>query len=437
MSCPICIEKITPSRKCVCPYCSYECCKMCVQRFLTESPDDANCMNCHRAFDRETLLQLTSKSFLNNQYRKHREDILLERETSLLPATVPHVERELVNRENLKVMLNLQTQRLELKRKLNELDVEYWRRSNQVTPTVQEERREFIHNCASEFCKGFLSTGWKCSICNMFTCSECNTVKGNTRDAAHECNENDTLTFQVIKTDSRKCPGCATFIYKISGCDQMWCTACQTAFSWRTGKKVNNNIHNPHFYEFQRRGGQVNRELGDIPCGGMPSYVEIRRKLYNIPTNRMVTIASQTSDDWQGYLVRIHRLVGHISDTDLPRYRSTDLMQMNMPMRIKYMLNEIPTNEFKVKLQQHEKKNMKKNEIYLILSMVVDTIGDIFRQFVLNTTIDSRIYQKDIETLVSYANTALLAVSKQYTNSVVPQISSTANFLINKCYRAV
>jgi len=381
-------------------------------------------MNCHRAFDRGTLLQLTSQSFLNNQYKRHRENVLFERETSLLPATVPHVERELVRRKNEDALRKIQVQRLELKRKLHELDVEYWRRSNIAPSSVHEERREFIHNCANETCKGFLSTGWKCAICNMFTCSECNVLKRVGEDA-HECNDNDKLTFQSLKTDSRKCPGCAIFIYKISGCDQMWCTACQTAFSWRSGKKINSNIHNPHFYEFQRTGGQLNRELGDIPCGGMPTYAEIRRKMFG--SLRQIVDA----EEWKNYMMRMHRLVGHIADVDLPRFRTTELIQMNMPLRIRYMLNEVPTDEFKLKLQQHEKKNTKHNEIYLILSMVVDTVGDIFRQFVLDPTNVGQAYKNDIETLVDYANTALLAISKQYNNSVVPRISAKSDYLMS------
>jgi len=63
--------------------------------------------------------------------------------------------------------------------------------------------------------------------------------------------------------------------------------------------------------------------------------------------------------------------------------------------------------------------------------MVVDTVGDIFRQFVLDPTNVGHAYKNDIETLVDYANTALLAISKQYNNSVVPRISAKSDYLMS------
>ena len=52
----------------------------------------------------------------------------------------------------------------------------------------------------------------------------------------------------------------------VKNCDQMWCTQCHTAFSWKTGK-IETTIHNPHFYEWQRQNGTVVRNPNDIECG--------------------------------------------------------------------------------------------------------------------------------------------------------------------------
>ena len=103
----------------------------------------------------------------------------------------------------------------------------------------------------------------------MWTCPECHVIKGLSRDAVHTCNENDVATAKLLNSDTKPCPSCRTPIFKIMGCDQMWCTQCHTGFSWRTGMIQNSHIHNPHYFEWQRQqtDGNILRNQGDIECG--------------------------------------------------------------------------------------------------------------------------------------------------------------------------
>ena len=51
------------------------------------------------------------------------------------------------------------------------------------------------------------------------------------------------------------------------------------AFHWNTGVIDNGPVHNPHFYEYQKNAdenGVAPRNPGDIVCGGMCHYVELR-----------------------------------------------------------------------------------------------------------------------------------------------------------------
>ena len=408
--CPICIEIITPSKYVECGFCNYTCCSDCVKQYLLSIVDDANCMNCKRIFDRETLLKILPKTFIQNGYKKHRENVLLERETAMLSATQPYVDQEIQRRKNLEVLDNLNKQRLQLRQQIQEIDRTCRMIQMQVVPPLDVTKKAFVHRCPRDTCNGFLSSAWKCNVCAHYICSECNVPKGLDRNADHVCNENDKKTFEMIKADSRKCPGCATYIHRISGCDQMWCTQCHTAFSWRTGEKVNGNVHNPHFYEFQRNRGNAGRELADVPCGGRPHVHEVRQ-IFNSIRN------SQEYMDFQNY----HRLVNHIDLVERPRYPTTIGQMNNMDLRVKYMMGEVSDEMFKHILQKREKSNQKKREIGLIFEMFTNIADDLMRQTLISKEIKQNLNM--LIELTKYCNRSFACISLRY-DCVVPAIDN-------------
>ena len=99
----------------------------------------------------------------------------------------------------------------------------------------KKDGNTFIRKCPSDGCEGFLSSAWKCGVCDIWACAKCFEEKGYEKDAEHTCKADDLASAELIKKETKGCPSCGTRIFKISGCDQMWCTACHIAFSWRTG----------------------------------------------------------------------------------------------------------------------------------------------------------------------------------------------------------
>ena len=393
--------------------CTWTCCRSCVQRYLLSKNDDASCMKCNSMIPRSKLLSMTSKHFMNGPYKAHREDVLDQRERAMMRGDMPYVTQELQRRENMKLWEQLMREREALRRKLRDVYGQIHDLGRQMLPPLSEDRRQFVHRCSAPGCRGFLSTMWKCNVCAHYICPDCNTDKGTTRDAPHECNEADRQTMQLLKSDSRSCPGCAQFILKLSGCDQMWCTNCHTAFSWRTGRKINDMLHNPHFYAWQQsqRYGPVGRVLGDIPCGGMPSVHELCRFVAHC-------------DRSKSPLLGLHRLIIHTDGVERIRYRTDNVAADNRDIRIRFILNEIDGNKFKSMLQQREKATAKRLEIGLILTMIFDTSSDLLRQCVTEGCKDIPNYVTQLESLIQYANDALADISKQY-GCVVPQLSTS------------
>lgn len=135
----------------------------------------------------------------------------------------------------------------------------------------------------------------------------------------------------------------------------------------------------------------------------------------------VVTNGNNVSD----FFINLHRLVNHAENVELPRYNNAEINEnMNLDLRIKYMLGEITVETFRTQLQQREKKQHKKQEIHQVLHMFIHTIGDMFRQAI----IDSRYMEwiPELKALVDYFNTSMQKVSTKY-DCVVPHVDLATN----------
>jgi hypothetical protein len=238
-------------------------------------------MQCHKEMQREFLVDNFTLKFVSKDWKEHRERVMLQKERALLPTRQPVAE--MVKRKN-----DLAKECNTILEQINALRAHHYTQMTEKTrleyrirvglaadaalPSVkQREHAAFVRPCPNteENCRGFLSTQWKCNLCDMWTCKDCHEMKGLAQDTPHECNPDNLASAKLIDADTRGCPKCGARVYKISGCNQMFCTACNDcAFDWVTGR-VETVIHNPHYYEFQRQlnGGQAPRVMGDILCG--------------------------------------------------------------------------------------------------------------------------------------------------------------------------
>jgi hypothetical protein len=446
MSCNVCIEPFNRSNRVMltCIHCGFESCRECNETYLMSSKELSHCMNCKSDWDYRTLYSLFTHAF-QKKYKKHIENILFDRERAMIPATQPFVEekkmKKLINNEikkiseeidylidspgyNVNSSINYNEKQDEKTIEIVNLTIRKWE-LEQKLKSLNIETQNFIKKCTVQNCNGFLNYEWKCGMCNNETCKDCHDVlQTNTDENYHKCNPENVETVKLLSRDSKGCPKCATPIFKIDGCDQIFCTLCHTAFSWNTGKIESGVIHNPHFMELQEN---QQRNLLEIRCGR-----EIDRNiiihLYNLrlnpQNNPMYLIAVATSN--------IRRI-------DLPKYVNGRIND-NFDLRFKFLESTISEESFKLTLHKRHKENYKKQEIAQVLNMYTNCVTEIIYRYIVelqqnNNNVNYRENFKSIEkkhlyeiySLMDYTNLNLIDLSKIYKTRLL-KIDEFGNF---------
>lgn len=413
-TCGVCCEKINKSthKKVECPFCDLLSCRSCSQRYILSSFEDPHCMGCKSLWNREFVDSFCTKVFRNKEYKKHRENVLFDREKKLMPQTQPEVERILQMRRLRDILQIQRRELLELhhKHKTNfDTDVVHpavlklyrdmentYRHLNEIrsrVTNIEFEPRSFTRQCPSEECKGFLNEDWYCGLCSVKYCKDCNVAL----HVDHICDPETAQTIQLLNRDSKSCPKCGTVIYKSSGCMQMWCVNCHTAFNWRTGEIDTGRVHNPHFIEFKRLR-MSSREHGDIPCGGIPTFRELREH--------------DASNEMLRYMMLVSQLERELLFMNIEPIDNTSI-------RIGYMLNDISEENFKTLLQRQEKYTDKTKEEYYIFELIAHTCGDLLRQYILEPDKHDDILSQ-MESIMEYSNDIFKILRSRY-NSGTPR----------------
>jgi len=387
-SCLICCEDFNQSihKQVSCPWCQFVACRSCCQTYILDQ-NETVCMNkskkpdgsfiCQKNWSRKFVTDTFPKTWVNKEWKAMNFRIALDREKALLPATIPVVEhrREIARIKKEIEEITVEIKKLTQQRRLLKQQIDFG------GTVVTTETMSFGRKCPDESCRGFLSTQWKCGICNKWTCPDCHVIKGITRDTHHICDPDVKATVQLLSKDTKPCPKCSTPIHKIEGCDQMWCTQCHTAFSWCRGT-IETNIHNPHYYEWvkQQNGGAIPRNYGDIECArrlnGQHAF-RINNTLKKISTMdtlnstqkaKMLSLSNDISE--------IIRKTIHLQTHDSERFR-TDYVVDNLEVRVRYLTNELTEQQFASKVYAGYKAYEKKKDIADVIQLQVQGVTDI------------------------------------------------------------
>ena len=413
--CMVCCENFSgqTKKKIICPRdgCNFDVCKECVRTYLLGSSQDPHCMNCRQGWTHEFLVENLNKSFMNGDYKNHKKNLLLEAEKARLPETMAlaemHREADELEKKKIKEqqMLQIFIDAVENKRnaiRLYENQIYHLRRGrrhnhnhNQNGPADAEAPENqtgagFIMGCTNETCRGFLSTSYKCGLCETHTCPKCLENTGTTaanKTPTHVCKKENIESAQEIKKTTKACPSCATRVFKIEGCDQMWCTQCKTTFSWNTGLIEKGAIHNPHYYQWLRKQNDQTmlREPGDVVCGGIPGFNLINHAVLNMlkiikrrftrstcgPPPPVIlkingatsqhTVSLNTVSAVDDFISQIHRTAQHVTHVNLAESRQQiRTLADHQKERIDYLLDKTTENQFRDAIY---KKELRRNRL--------------------------------------------------------------------------
>lgn len=412
------------SRIISCPYCGYEACMRCLTHVITSKIEEPSCMHpeCKKGFTFDFIVEKFSATFVDKIYPDWRKKILFEQEKALLPQTMIYVEQVKKLPEDMKEIEELRSviKDLEQRKRQIELRAYYARQLRDgFIPEVSEnqtEEEEVLKRvpiaCPKNDCRGFLNHFYKCGLCEIQCCKDCREIK--TEDD-HKCDPNMLETIKMLQKECQNCPKCAIPIFKIDGCNQIWCVKCHTAFNWKTGKVETGAIHNPHYYQYMRENGKeilraggnycgdphqmvnmitrsiqriekpIERPLDDLFAEGLDKLEDFLKGIrnYNFLVKNSTKNYQQKLQNFVDMLLYIADIPNHIrysylNNVNIPTQHDN---RSNLDLRIKFLMGEIDKDSFRNSLYRRKVANQKQLEYRQVIETYIQLCNEYTIQF--------------------------------------------------------
>ena len=386
--CPICCDTFTAVKRkmveCPAPECAFKVCKQCLMKFLLEDTyDEAYCMSCRVRWPDALIKDSCTKTFWKGPFSAHLHRMSMDRERNLLTQSEEAARAYKVRYREEKRRAKINEELRGLRKRIRELKEELIKpcpTGTNTGQTTQGQKKEdtkpkaetgprFL--CPADDCRGTVGGG-QCGLCEAWICMKCLKPKKIRNDPDHTCDENDIKTVTFIKRDSKPCPSCKVPIHKISGCHQMWCTLCHTAFDWVSLKILNTTrVHNPHMIAWMRKTGQGNTRVHQI--AGVRQSLFDKHKAFE---KWFLSMSFDPTLDTPKRLFNLYRLRNHFSQ----RYAydmHANLQSRLGNLRIKYLVNEIDEKQWSsgVKRQETMARNFdRRAEIFQTFVVGADNI---------------------------------------------------------------
>jgi len=431
--CSICVEEMTKNDVIECKMCKNSSCKNCFKRFILDHELESKCMHCKVKISREFIIRMLDVTWLKNDYREFRQKHLFNVEKSKFPETNPAARAYMTAKEII-TRLPFDPVTGEYKGNIHNFNkyANQFNTFNDATLCIIDYGRGFEEHdfesglknkpksikktikCPFSNCAGIIPlTGDDELICAMCYGTVCSKCQEQTNQSKHMCNEDTVKTINDLRENTRSCPVCSALIFKIEGCDQMFCTQCHTTFSWNTARIERGFQHNPHYLDWVREqrmkriaageldlinaadaagggGGAVAAAANEIPQSCL-EYITYEKLItcftYEIwkesfeARKRIPKIANLYDGlpSKEFYCLAIRNLHSNILEV-----RSTAGNHANMvvpdnhSLRVRFLTNNIEETEFKDEIEKREYEWHENITKFYIYDMVFRSTGDIF-----------------------------------------------------------
>ena len=473
MDCSVCVEPFNKSTRkhLPCPTCDFQVCSACFETHQTNQSGmfELACMSCKQPWEDQHVREHVSRALVkrlsqSTQKRLREEEIAFMPETQMYVEygrgvettkvgeylqkirNVNELELELATHEistkknDTKFKSNLKNEQRTLRHNASHIriNISRWRNGMHLSRAFKDIIPDPLYSkefgsqqqagandlvdkeshvmcpCPADDCRGFVTRrNHQCGVCGMKVCHKCL----QTNDDAHVCQEENVQSADLILATTKPCPKCASRIHKIEGCDQMWCTNCNTPFSWKTGKEITGQtIHNPHFYEWTRQNSS-RRPLQQAEidnCEGLPEYQHVIR--HTDVVFRQITTSTNT---FVRMVSSVHRKCVHFREVET---QNIDIrFRTNLDVRVKWLQNVLTDTQFeKALLRRHNQRVVRQrtNQVY---SLVVTLCSDVFHRLLReneNTVHVQESYTTEFREIFNYANTCFCKLERMYKVSL-------------------
>jgi len=276
----------------------------------------------------------------------------------------------------------------------------------------------------------------------------------------HTCDEASVASVAAIKKDSKHCPNpsCGVFIFKISGCSQMFCTSCKIIFDWNTLEiqREGGARHNPHYFDYLRANGIAPRQAGDVPvCDQLPTFEELdlglrirglivrggANRVRNVPFAACQEVAAAAMNESQELITQCCKyrnlLVNQLRRARYARYTTLHMLgpnpdeDPNWDLRFGLLTKRHSQEEYGRQLSLRERRTQRERELYLIVEAFCLGCADLYNQFIYGERFEGDLAAK----AMTMESCPMPEVALAYAKDITDQLHNLAEYSHQQCQK--